>query len=373
MAAVPRTQWLAMEWLDQGRRVVAATLIETVGSAPFEPGSTMLVDDSGNVDGSVTGGCVEAALFEETQAVLAGEPPRLVTYGVSDEDAADVGLMCGGTVRVLVHGLTEASREPLLEVRRAIEADEEVAVATLLDGDGAGAQMAVRDDGAVGSFGVTELLDHAVKRDAAGMLAQNVSQVRSYGEGGQTLGSELRVHVQAFSSSPSLIVFGAIDYSAAVARLARELGYRVTICDARPAFAGSARFTDVAEVVVDWPDRLLAGRELGPRDVVLVFTHDPKFDEPALMSALATDAGYIGALGSRRAHTDRVTRLREAGVSEDDLARVAAPCGLDIGARTPAETAVSVLAEVIAARSSRFGGALSESTGPIHPGLVHVP
>jgi xanthine dehydrogenase accessory factor len=164
-----------------------------------------------------------------------------------------------------------------------------------------------------------------------------------------------------------MVIFGAIDFAAATAALARDVGYRVTIVDAREPFLRSARFSDMAEVVVDWPDRYLASRALGPRDVVLVFTHDPKFDQPALVSALASGAGYVGALGSRRTQRDREDRLREAGVDQSEIDRIAAPCGLDIGARTPSETAVSILAEVIARQNARSGEALVDSEGPIHP------
>jgi xanthine dehydrogenase accessory factor len=163
-----------------------------------------------------------------------------------------------------------------------------------------------------------------------------------------------------------MVIFGAIDFSVAVAKAAGDLGYRVTICDARAPFIESARFKQVADTAVDWPDRHLAGRKLGPRDVVLVFTHDPKFDEPALIAALNTGAGYIGALGSRRTHRERVERLRERGVEEAQIERISAPCGLDIGARTPAETAISILAEVIAKRSGRAAEPLTETSGSIH-------
>lgn len=353
--------------------MVACTLVETVGSAPLDPGAEMLVDDSGRIEGSVTGGCVEGALVEEAQGVLAGAPPRVATYGISDQQAADVGLMCGGTVRIFVHALDEPQRETLAVVREAIEAERPVALATLLDGPSAGAQMAVTEDGAVGGLGVTELLDDGVARDARGFLDEGRSAVRRYSEKGEVMGSDLRVSIHAFATPPSMVIFGAIDFSAALARIAREIGYRVTIVDARQAFAQSPRFSEHAEVVVDWPDRYLATRELGPRDAVLVFTHDPKFDEPALTAALASGAGYIGALGSRHTHADREQRLREHGVGEDDLARINSPCGLDVGARTPAETAIAVLGEVLALRAGKRGGRLAEASGPIHPRPAEAP
>jgi xanthine dehydrogenase accessory factor len=363
---VPSSHRVALEWLDEGRRVIAATLVETVGSAPLDPGAEMLVDDSGRIEGSVTGGCVEGALVEEAQGVLAGAPPRVATYGISDQQAADVGLMCGGTVRVFVHELGEAQRAALEVTREAIEADRPVALTTLLDGPGAGTQMVVTEDDAIGGLGGPDLLDRSVQREARGFLDEGRSAIRRYSRKGEVMGSELGVAIHAFALPPSMVVFGAIDFSAALARLAREIGYRVTIVDAREAFLQSPRFREHAEVVVDWPDRYLAGRDLGPNDAVLVFTHDPKFDEPALTAALNTGVGYIGALGSRRTTADRAERLRAGGVSEDELARINSPCGLDVGARTPAETAIAVLGEILALRSGKGGGRLADASGPIH-------
>jgi xanthine dehydrogenase accessory factor len=370
---LPRTQSPGLTWLEEGRRVVAATLVRTVGSSPLDPGAEMLVDDRGAIEGSVTGGCVEGALFEEAQQVLAGAAPRVVRYGISDDEAAAVGLMCGGTVEVFVHELTPDGVEPLAAARRGIEAGQPVAVATVLNGESAGSKMAILEDRTEGGLGVSPLLDRSVENDARGFLGQGESVVRSYGAQGEVLGSELRVYIQSFATPPSMVIFGAIDFSVAVAKLAGLLGYRVTICDARAPFVRSARFEEVAEVVVDWPDRYLAGRSLDERDVVLVFTHDRKFDEPALISALATDAGYIGALGSRRTQRERIERLRAAGVDEDAIARITAPTGLDLGARTPMETAVSILGEVIARRAGRSGASLSEHEQAIHPREAQVP
>jgi xanthine dehydrogenase accessory factor len=181
------------------------------------------------------------------------------------------------------------------------------------------------------------------------------------------MGADLAVYIQAFSTQPRMVIFGAIDFSAEMAKVASQIGYRVTICDARGPFVKSPRFSRAAEVVVDWPDRYLVGEDLSGRDVVLVFTHDAKFDEPALIGALATDAGYIGALGSRKTQARRVERLRDAGLDEEAVARIHAPCGLDIGARTPPETVISILAEVIAVRTGRAGESLRDTSGPIHP------
>jgi xanthine dehydrogenase accessory factor len=365
MTTVASAAEVACDWLDEGRRVVAATLVERIGSAPFDPGAEMVVDDRGRVEGTVTGGCVESALASEAEAVLAGGPARLVRYGVSDEQALEVGLMCGGTVVVFVHELRSADRPALRAATAARSAGEPVALATLISGAGAGTKLAVTGAGTVGSLG-TGLLDRNVEREARGLLGEGVSRVRAYGPGGEVMGDEIEVYVQAFQTPPEMVIYGAIDYSVALARLAGEIGYRVTICDARPAFAGGRRFAEVAEVVVDWPDRDLARRELGPRDAVLVFTHDPKFDEPALVAALRSGAGYVGALGSRRTQAERTERLRAAGVGAEALRRLHAPCGLDLGARTPEETAVSVLAEIVASRTGRGGEPLARTSGPIH-------
>jgi xanthine dehydrogenase accessory factor len=367
VSTLPISESIAAQWLREGHRVVGATLVERIGSAPLDPGAQMLVDDRGNIEGSVTGGCVEAALMDEVQQILSGEPPRVVTYGVSDEEAIGVGLMCGGTVRVFVHEQDGDAREALEAVANARAAGEPIALATLLDGDRAGAKMAIVGDEVIGGLGVTELLDHSVTRDARGQLDEGLSRIRRYGAAGDLMGSDLAVYIQAFSTQPRMVIFGAIDFSASMAKLASEIGYAVTICDARRSFVSSPRFSEAAEVVVDWPNRYLEGRRLGPRDVVLVFTHDAKFDEPALISALATGAGYIGALGSRRTQERRLERLRDAGLGEEAIARIHAPCGLDVGARTPGETTVSILAEVIAVRSGRGGESLAETSGPIHP------
>jgi xanthine dehydrogenase accessory factor len=368
--ALSSSERIAVEWLREGRRVVSAALVDRIGSAPLDPGAQMLIDDRGNIEGSVTGGCVEAALVEEAQRILAGGEAKVVTYGVSDEEALGVGLMCGGTVRVFVHECGDDSLESLEAVAAARAADEPVARGTLLDGDRAGASISILDDRVVGSLGVTELLDRSVVRDARGQLDEGVSRIRRYGAGGEVMGSEVAVYIQAFATPPRMLIFGAIDFSSEMASVASDIGYQVTICDAREPFARSPRFSRNAEVVIDWPDRYLERQDLGPRDVVLVFTHDPKFDEPALTAALATDAGYVGALGSRRTQERRAERLRDAGLEERSIARIHAPCGLDVGARTPSETAISILAEVIAVRTGRTGESLRETSGPIHPGTA---
>lgn len=257
----------------------------------------------------------------------------------------------------------------LFEVLRdAIAAEEPVALATVVEGPGVGGKLLVRPDREpIGSLGDADL-DRVVARDTLGELAAGTTGVRHYGTQGQANEHDVAVFVESFAPPPQLLVFGAVDFTGALARVGKVLGYRVTVCDAREVFATRARFPFADEVVVDWPHRLLerVGDQLGPRDAVCVLTHDPKFDVPAVIAALRTDVGYLGAMGSRRTTDDRNRRLREEGVTDEQLARVMGPIGLDLGARTPEETAVSIMAEVIATRTGRRAPSLRDAAGPIH-------
>jgi xanthine dehydrogenase accessory factor len=360
-SAVTVTQWLA-----EGRRVAAGTLVAVDGSSPLDVGASVYVDADGTIEGSVTGGCVESAVAQEAMAMLAGDlPPKLVTYGISDELAGTVGLMCGGIVHIFIHELREDTREAVLAGLAAIVEERPAALATLLDGPHAGSKLFVDAGSSIGTLGGPALLDSNAAQEARGLTIQGRSTVRAFGEDGASLGTGLRVHVAASAEPPRMIIFGAIDFASALAPLARGLGYRVTIADPRRAFLESPRFSASAETVAGWPQDVLADLTLGPRDAVLVFTHDPKLDVPAVRAALATDAGYVGALGSRRTTEDRSARLREAGVTDAELARLYAPCGLDIGSSTVEETAVAILGEIIAERAGRGGGPLRRAAGPI--------
>ena len=253
-------------------------------------------------------------------------------------------------------------------LRDAIAADEPVALATVVDGPSVGAKLLVRPgEEPLGSLGDPDL-DRVVARDALGELAAGTTGVRHYGPHGEAREEAVAVFVESFAPPPQLLIFGAVDFTGALARVGKVLGYRVTVCDAREVFATPARFPFADEVVVDWPHRLLEriGGELGPRDAVCVLTHDPKFDVPAVKAALATEVGYLGAMGSRRTTDDRNRRLRAEGVTDADLDRVMAPIGLDLGARTPEETAISILAEVIASRTGRDAPSLRDADGSIH-------
>jgi xanthine dehydrogenase accessory factor len=364
---VRTTEEVAVGWLRDGRRFVQALLVEVEGSAPLPVGAMMVIDGEGAIEGSLTGGCVEGAVVTEAESLMAGERgPGVLTYGISDELAGTVGLMCGGTVHIFIQELGGEVAAIELGVLEAHGDDRTAAIATLLDGDQAGTRLSVSDDVVSGSLGRQALLDRNVAREAAGLLQEGKTTIRRFGSDGATLGDDLRVHIRAYAPPPQMWIFGAIDFSAALAPFASQIGYRVRICDARDRFARSPRFSSVAEVMIGWPQELMRGVALGPRDAVLVFTHDSKFDEPALLAALATDAGYIGALGSRQTTVDRERRLRAAGAGDADLARIHAPCGLDIGSRTAEETAVSVLAEIIASRAERVAMPLRETQGPIH-------
>jgi xanthine dehydrogenase accessory factor len=368
MSVVAEQLSIGRSWLVDERRVVLASLIEAQGSSPFEPGAFMLIDAAGAIEGSITGGCVESDVVSNALEIIESDgPPRVLHYGVSDELAQTVGLMCGGEVDVLVHELRGAAREVCRQAFDAAGRGETVGIATAVDGDRAGAKLAIIGESVLGSFDGPELLDRTVARDLLALADRGTNALRHYGASGEALGRELTVHLQAFRAPPKLVLVGAIDYSAAVASLAAQSGYEVTIVDAREAFVRADRFSRVASVHVGWPGEAIDERELGPRDAVIVFSHDPKFDEPAIMAALRSEAGYIGALGSRRTASDRNARLIACGADAAALERVHSPAGLDIGAATPEEVAVSIMAEVIATRSGRAGERLIAGAGSIRP------
>jgi xanthine dehydrogenase accessory factor len=254
------------------------------------------------------------------------------------------------------------------ELRDALRAGEPVALASVIAGPHLGAKLLVRPNGdATGSLGDANL-DRVVARDARGELEAGLTSTRHYGEHGEAREDVVSVFIESFALPPRMIIFGAVDFTAALAKVAKVLGYRVTVCDARAVFATVLRFPMADEVVNDWPDRYLAkvGDELGPRDAICVLTHDHKFDVPAIAGAVKTGVGYLGAMGSRRTHEQREVRLRDAGLTEAEIARVMSPVGLDIGARTPEETAVAICAEVIALRTGRHAQSLRDTAGPIH-------
>jgi xanthine dehydrogenase accessory factor len=381
------------KWWEAGETFGLATVVNTYHSAPREPGAAMAVSVGGEVVGSVSGGCVEGAVYELAQEVIQSGQPVLQQYGISDGDAFSVGLTCGGIIDIFVEPVNKERFSDLGQVAAAIRDGDPVAQATVIGGPGpVGARRVIRapargaagqpapggaagpsagagnDQSPAGTLGAGERLDQAVDDDVRGMLAQGATGIRRYGAHGERRGDDLSVFVQSFAPPPRMLVFGAIDFAAAVAKAGKFLGYQVTVCDARQVFATHARFPDADEVVVEWPHRYLAQTPIDERTVICVLTHDPKFDVPLLEVALRTPAAYIGAMGSRRTHDDRLARLREAGLSEEEIARLRSPIGLDLGARTPEETAISVAAELIQLRWGGSGKPLTATAGRIHHG-----
>ena len=353
-------------WAAEGRSSAVATVVRTWLSAPRQPGAAMGISDSGEALGSVSGGCVEGAVYDLGEQVLADRVPVLQRYGVSDDDAFAVGLTCGGTLEVFVERVDAESFPEVGAVAESVRSGDAVAIATVIAGrDVVGARLVVWLDRASGSLG-SPRLDAAVTDDVRGLLQQGRSGTLHVGADGERRLDDLTIFVESFSPPPDMYVFGATDFATAVVGIGKYLGYRVTVCDARPIFATPKRFPLADEVVVDWPHRWLPTVPVSPRTVLCVLTHDPKFDVPLLEIALRTDAGYIGAMGSQRTHVDRLERLREVGMTEAELSRLRSPIGLDLGARTPEETALSIAAEIVSLRWGGSGQALTGLGTKIH-------
>jgi xanthine dehydrogenase accessory factor len=358
-------------WWQAGQTVGVGTVVATWRSAPRPAGASMLVGPDGTAVGSVSGGCVEGAVYEEAKDAVETGEVTLQRYGVSDDDAFAVGLTCGGILDVFVEPVSRESFPELGEIKESVDRHEPVAVVTCVKGpdDRIGRRMVLWPDRASGSFGL-QRMDDAVAADARGMLAAGRTGMLHFGHDGERRGDDLELFVNSFAPPARMVVFGAIDFAAAVARVGSFLGYHVTVCDARPVFATKKRFPDADDVVVEWPHRFLQGEvdagRIDERTVLCVLTHDPKFDVPLLEVALRLPVAYVGAMGSRRTHEERLARLEEAGLSKEEIARLSSPIGLDLGARTPEETAVSIAAEIIAGRWGGTGERLSGTEGPIH-------
>lgn len=356
-------------WWAAGAAVGVGTVVETWKSAPRPAGAAMAVGPGGTVVGSVSGGCVEGAVYDLATEVRDGAPATLHRFGVSDDDAFAVGLTCGGIIDVFVDRLDQASFPGFDEVAADIREGRPVAVATLVDGvpdERRGARLVVRPDvEAVGSLG-SDRLNEAVRDDVRGLLEQGRTGLLRLGPDGERRRDDVAVFAATYAPRPRMIVFGAIDFAAAVAKIGAFLGYRVTVCDARATFATPKRFPYADEVVVAWPHDYLAATDVDGRTVVCVLTHDPKFDVPLLELALRLPLAYVGAMGSRRTNDRRLAKLAERGLTEAEIARLHAPIGLDIGSRTPEETAVSIAGEIVSARWGGTGAPLRTAQGPIH-------
>jgi xanthine dehydrogenase accessory factor len=348
----------AERWSGEDERVAIATVVETKKSAPQPPGTKMAVNGSGMVTGAVSGGCVEGAVVEVAERVIDGLGPQLLHYGIADEEAWDVGLPCGGEISVWVEAYDPRGLQGRFAelVRTGVRA----AIVTAVDGSARpGAKLLVElDQPALGTLGVQALDDEAVAlaREALWTERSGMHELE-----------DATVFVDVTAPPPRLIVVGAVDFAAQLTALAVLAGWRAFVVDPRARFATSERFPAAERVLVAWPREAFA--ELRPFDratAIAVLTHDPKLDDEALSAALASDAGYIGAMGSRRAQERRRARLVEAGATPEQLERVAAPIGLDLGALSAAETALSIMSEIVALRNGRDGGRLVDSLGRIH-------
>ncbi|MFI6873468.1 XdhC family protein [Streptomyces sp. NPDC050400] len=358
-------------WAAQGRGFAVATVVSVSGSAPRPPGAALAVDTDGRAVGSVSGGCVEGAVYDLCADALRDGTVRRERFGYSDDDAFAVGLTCGGSVEVVVVPVLAGSpSRTAVESALAVAArGEAVAVVRILDGPddlaGGGGVLAVRPDGTYeGSLGSAD--DAGLAAQARALLDLGRTGICEVPESSARCGGDVTLFVESSVPPARMIVFGAVDFAGALVRVGKLLGFHVTLCDARGVFATPERFPDADEVVVDWPDRYLRSTATDERTVLCVLTHDAKFDVPLLEVALRLPAAYVGAMGSRRTHDDRLRALREAGVGERELARLRSPIGLDLGGRTPEETAVSIGAEIVAVRRGGTGVPLRGGDGAIH-------
>ena len=349
-------------WRSDGLDVGRAVVVRTFGSAPRPEGAVLLAAADGRIAGSVSGGCVEGAAYEEIERARRDGVSRVIRYGISDEQAWDVGLACGGTIDVLV----EASVSPEI-VAAGADVDHGRAIVTTLpadspgpdfgphepgSGEPAGAVMVVGDDGSLSGSLDDPALDAELVRAALAALASGTSGTIELA--GRSL------FIEAYPVRPRLIVVGAVQVAIPLVAMAHELGFETVVVDGRPAFATAERFPTVDRLVVGWPDEVAEAIGLGPADAVAVLSHDVKFDEPAIVEALRRGCRYVGAVGSRKTQADRRARLLAAGVSPEELARLHGPIGLDLGGRAPAETALAILAEIVADRHGGSGRSMLE-------------
>ncbi|WP_405680580.1 XdhC family protein [Streptomyces sp. NBC_01238] len=358
-------------WVEQGRDFAVATVVAVGGSAPRQPGAALAVDRDGTAIGSVSGGCVEGAVYELCGQALDDGSTVRERFGYSDEDAFAVGLTCGGVIDILVTPVRadDPARTVFAAALAAAARGAAAAVARITDGPAEllGRPLLVHPDGSYeGGLGGHPELDRTAAADARAMLDAGRTGSVTIGADGSRCGQPLTLLVESSVPPPRMIVFGAIDFASALVRAGKFLGYHVTLCDARPVFATKARFPEADELVVDWPHRYLAATEVDARTVLCVLTHDAKFDVPLLELGLRLPVAYVGAMGSRRTHLERNDRLREVGVTELELARLHSPIGLDLGARTPEETALSIAAEIVADRRGGSGVPLKGAHAPIH-------
>jgi xanthine dehydrogenase accessory factor len=357
-------------WCQEARPFALATIVEVSGSAPLPVGTSVAVDADGNAVGSISGGCVEGAVHDMCLQALESEgSPQRVRFGYSDDDAFAVGLTCGGELDILIQRVDPVAQPHLLLALEEALHEWPVAVAQVIDGPAEllGRTLCVFGDDST-SYGSLDggPVDRALTAQAGALLRAGRTTRAEVGGDADTCPQRLSVLVHVAAPPPRMLIFGAVDFAAALAQAGSFLGYRVTVCDARPVFATRERFPYADDIVIDWPHRYLERAEVDTRTAVCVLTHDAKFDIPLLRTALRMPLGYIGAMGSRRTHHERLRLLREAGLTDAELTRLRSPIGLDLGAHTPAETAVSITAEIIAQAHDASGQPLSRRDGAIH-------
>jgi xanthine dehydrogenase accessory factor len=338
-------------WRARGEKFAIATVIATRRSAPRPVGAKFAVSESGEMAGSVSGGCVESDVYEHACEVLDGSQPQLLSYGISDDLAFSVGLPCGGEIDVFVEHAPELLVERLLQT---IETEERAVLFTVVEGEPLGAELLATEAGETFGEGPEELTSRLGE-----LLRKGRNTLLELDDGRQ-------VFAEVYGPAPRLLVIGAVDTAEALCAAAKQLGWRTIVADARAKFATKERIPSADELLVAWPQDAIEQIQPDYQTAVVVLTHDDKFDVPAIQGALATEAFYIGALGSRRNQQRRRERLLEAGVEEQQFERVSGPTGLDIGADTPAETALSILGEILATRAGRDGGFLRNSKTRIH-------
>jgi xanthine dehydrogenase accessory factor len=352
-------------WYDNEELFAVATVVHTFASAPRQAGASMAVCSSGEVVGSVSGGCVESAVYELALEAIATGKPAKQRYGFSDDDAFAVGLTCGGIIDVFIEPVSRQAYADFDDLYASVKHGQPVCTATIIEGPGTGSRLIIWPERVQGSL-EGKLLDISVTKRALGMLAQGETGIIRSGIDGEVTLDDVSIFVEAYAPPPRMIVFGAIDFAAALVRMGKFLGYHVTLCDARPVFATKARFPEADNIVVQWPHEYLRETPVDHRTLLCVLTHDPKFDLPLLEVALRSPAAYIGAMGSRHTTQVRHDSLVRRGLGESELLRLRAPIGLDIGGRTPEESAVSIAAEIISLREAATNAPLSSRSGPIH-------
>ncbi|MER6976268.1 XdhC family protein [Streptomyces carpinensis] len=364
-------------WCREERPFALATVVAVTGSAPLPVGTSVAVDADGHAVGSISGGCVEGAVYELCRQVLrGGGAPQRAQFGYSDDDAFAVGLTCGGELDVFVQRIDPIEQPHLTTALSDVARGRPVAVAHVVDGpdDVVGTVLTVLDHGRpTPGTQPGGPVDRLLAEEARALLRVGRTARVTVGGNGDNCPGSLAALVHVHAARPLMLIFGAVDFAEALSQAGRFLGYRVTVCDARAVFATAARFPYADEVTVDWPHRYLRRATVDARTVVCVLTHDAKFDIPLLRQALGMRVGYVGAMGSRRTHEERLRLLREAGVAEAQLSRLRSPIGLDLGARTPQETAVSIAAEIVAHANEGTGLPLSRVTGPIHRDHLPLP